>query len=78
MIIDPMKMVFLRPNMLPTKMVNTAPQKHPRLYDATAIPWYVERVVGESGEVEDSRVSIDGKYLTKLGKSRRPPVTPWS
>lgn len=78
MMIDPMKMVFLRPSVLPTKMVNTAPQKHPKLYEATAIPWYVDLVAGESDEAALSEVSIDGKYLTKLGRSRRPPVTPWS
>jgi len=76
MMIDPMKIVFLRPSVSPTKIVNTAPQKHPRLYEATAMPWYVDRVADESDETAVSEVSIDGKYLTKLGRSRRPPVTP--
>jgi hypothetical protein len=32
---EPMKMVRLRPSMLPSQMVATAPKKHPRVYAPT-------------------------------------------
>ena len=35
---DPRKMVFRRPNMLPSHIVAMAPKKLPTLYDATEIP----------------------------------------
>ena len=38
MIEEPRKMVFRRPSGFPIKIVAIAPQKHPTLYEATAIP----------------------------------------
>ena len=38
MIEEPRKMVFRRPSGFPIKIVVIAPQKHPTLYEATAIP----------------------------------------
>ena len=38
MIEDPRKMVFRRPSMLPSHIVEIAPKKQPTLYDATEMP----------------------------------------
>lgn len=78
MIIQPQKIVLRRPSGLPMKIVKTAPKKHPRLYDATAMPWFRLRCDrrGLLSAMAGSSGLISGKYLMNEGRSSRPPVTP--
>lgn len=78
MVTQPQKIVFRRPRGLPMKIVKIEPKKQPRLYEATAMPWFVLREALTASEMCSSTVLISGKYLIKDGRSRRPPVTPWS
>jgi len=79
-VIQPQKIVLRRPSGLPIKMVKIAPKKQPKLYDATAMPWFKLRcdLRAASFSISGSLGFISGKYLIKAGKSSSPPVTPWS
>lgn len=77
MITEPMKIVRLRPSMLPSQIVATAPKKHPRVYAPTVMAWIVAvwlAVLPAGG----FWVSISGKYFRNDFRVKRPPITPWS
>lgn len=60
------------------KIVKMAPKKQPRLYAATEIPWFKLRCDLTAPDIPFSFGSMSGKYLVKDGKSKKPPVIPWS
>lgn len=58
------------------KMVMMAPMKHPRLYEAMAIPWLVERREDSAAEIPSALSLMAGNWLRKMGRVKIPPMTP--
>lgn len=74
----PNSITRLRPRGLPMKMVIRAPMKQPRLYEATAMPWYVDRVDDSLDVRLGAPGLIMGNVSRKILRVRMPPMTPWS